>query len=193
MDNQRKDQNKDLRSGERQVKNNIDEIDNYHVRRYEKAREYIHRFDTVYDIGMGCGYGSFMLAQIADIVVGIDDSQEAVQYARQNWAKENIAYLQGNAFDVLNSDTDRCDTIIAFEILEHIKDDRKLIQLFKTIAQKHIIISVPHVSVPLTRSKWHWRHYTEEDIRSLFYDNNWYLEEIITTLGKDIFAVFTKG
>jgi len=191
MDNQRKDLNKQLRSGERQVRNKLTEIEKNHLWRYNEAAKYVTKDDSALDVGMGCGYGSFILSKNAKEVTGIDDSEDAVLYAKQNWASQNIKHLHGNALTL----KDEVDVIVAYEIIEHIKDDKELVDLFKTTAQKYIIISVPHVSVPVTKSRWHWRHYTNEDITALFVDDNWEIERLENPMfgkGKAVFAVFKR-
>lgn len=193
MENQRKNQDKSLRSGERQIRSNLNDIEFWHKWRYNEACNYISKNDLVLDVGMGCGYGSFIMSKFAKEVRGIDDSEEAVEYAKQNWLNSNIKYFSGNALDLIHDYP--FDVIVAFEIIEHIKDDKELISLFKRTAQKYIVISVPHISVPLSRSRWHHRHYTEDDIKKLFVDENWEIERLETPIfgkGKAIFAVLKR-
>lgn len=192
MNNQRKNQNDKLLSGERQVKNNLSKIEKNHLWRYNEACKYITNNDLVLDVGMGCGYGSFILSKKAKEVIGIDDSKEAVEYAKQNWAAENIKHINGNALQIGDF---MVDVTVAFEIIEHLKDDIDFINYIKDLSKKYIIISVPHISVPLTKSSWHWRHYTNEDITNLFVDENWIVERLENPIfgkGKAVFAIFKR-
>lgn len=192
MENQRKNDDKKLRSGERQVRSKLNEIDVWHLWRYNEALKYVTEDNTALDVGMGCGYGSHILASKAKEVVGIDDSEDAVLYAKKYWNKENIRHVNGN---VLRMGDSMFDVIVAFEIIEHIKDYEEFIKYIKDLAKEYIVISVPHISVPLSKSKWHWKHFTEEEIKSYFEDKNWKIERLETPRfgkGKAVFAVIKR-
>lgn len=160
MNKQRRYQDKRLGSGERQVRPTLEGIERWHKWRYEEAKKYFDEKDSVVDLGSGCGYGTFILAQKATRVVGIDDSEEAIEYANKYYKLDNIEFISGDLFNM----KDLFDTTVAFEIIEHVKDIDKIFDLIRLITKKKIILSVPHVSIPVKVSKWHWRHFTEEDI-----------------------------
>ena len=74
-----------LRSGERLVGETIDDIaaiDTQHVKRYAMVCETMGPTAHVIDIGCGCGYGTSMLYAASDRVIGIDDSMQAIEFAR---------------------------------------------------------------------------------------------------------------
>lgn len=193
MENQRKDTNKALRSGERQVRENLEGIEYWHKWRYQQACEYIGNGDEVLDVGCGCGYGTAIMADEAHSVTGVDDSAEAVDYATKYWKKPNSRYINMNAMELNQSDP--YDTIVAFEVIEHIKDDKQFVEFIKKMAKQYIVVSVPHITVPLSRSHWHWRHYTEEDITNLFVDENWKEVRMETPMfgkGKAVYAVYER-
>ena len=52
-----------------------------HVFAYEFARTIIKPGDSVLEVGCGEGYGSAMLAERAQHVIGIDKSEEAIAHA----------------------------------------------------------------------------------------------------------------
>lgn len=108
----------DTWSGERQIGQKIDDIEIKHVERYEFAQEYC-KDKTVLDAACGCGYGSYILSNEAKSVLGIDHSQETIDYARKFWWAKNIAFSQ---FD-LNTDLTPLgtfDVIVSFETVEHL-------------------------------------------------------------------------
>ena len=83
------------------------------------------RGKRVLDVACGEGYGSSLLATWgAAEVVGVDVSAEAIDAARQVFAKPNIKFLQGDACrlnDVLG-DVREFDLIVSFETMEHVED-----------------------------------------------------------------------
>lgn len=161
MNEQRRYQDKRLGSGERQVRPTLEGIERWHKWRYEEAKKYFDEEDSVVDLGSGCGYGTFILAQKAVRVVGIDDSEGAIDYANKYYKLNNIEFINDDLFNM----EDLFDTTVAFEIVEHVRDMRKLFDLMKMITRETIILSVPHVSIPVKVSKWHWRHFVEQDIK----------------------------
>lgn len=190
MENQRKNQDKKLRSGERQVRSKIHEIEWNHKWRYCMALSYIKQENKVLDVGIGCGYGSYILSFLAKQVIGVDDSIEAINYANKVWKQPNIEFINQNALEVIG----QFDVICAFEVIEHLKDDALLFQKFKELNPKYIILSTPHISVPVSKSRWHHRHYSFEMIKNLFDSINYetIINKEVQFKSKAIFAVGRK-
>jgi len=189
IENQRKNQDKKLRSGERQVREKLETIEYWHKWRYNEALKYIEANDKVLDLGCGCGYGSDILSAKAKKVIGVDDSEEAINYAKKYWKKDNIDYYCNNVFNI----KENFDIVIAFEIIEHVKDTDKIFNLIRQWTKKKIILSVPHISVPLSRSKWHWRHFKTEEIENYIKSRGFVIERIETPkFGKGL-AIFCVG
>lgn len=104
--------------GERQIGEKIENIEKKHVERYEYAQKYCENKDVL-DAACGCGYGSNILSENAKCVLGVDYSQEAIEYAQKFWDAENIALKQ---FD-LNADLTvlgKFDVIVSLETVEHL-------------------------------------------------------------------------
>jgi 2-polyprenyl-3-methyl-5-hydroxy-6-metoxy-1,4-benzoquinol methylase len=126
--------------GERQIGQKLEDIEIKHVERYEFARKYCKGKDVL-DVACGCGYGSYILFQEAKSVLGIDYSQEAIDYARKFWLAKNITFRQ---FD-LNSDITPLgtfDVIVSLETVEHL--DTPIIQtcqkFYKTLRPGGLLI-----------------------------------------------------
>ncbi len=105
-------------NGERQIGQRIDDIEIKHVERYLFALKYC-RDKKVLDAACGCGYGSNILSKEANTVLGVDYSQEAIDYAKKYWIAENISFQR---FD-LNGDLTSLgdfDVIVSFETIEHL-------------------------------------------------------------------------
>lgn len=96
------------------------EVMQEHIDRYEFAKKYVSG-KSVLDVACGSGYGSFMLAETATSVSGVDISADAIEYAKTNYSASNIQYYQDNATHLLFYD-DSFDVVVSFETIEHIKD-----------------------------------------------------------------------
>lgn len=154
--------NRELNSGERQVATNPTSIDFWHRWRYKEALNRIDEGDTVLDLGCGIGYGSCILAQKARCVAAVDDSLEAIEFARQHFSHDTVSYINKDIFDIRDS----FDVVVAFEILEHTEKPEKFFELASRITRKRLVLSTPHVSVDLENSPFHYRHFTAEEIKS---------------------------
>lgn len=157
---------KSLRSGERQVHNVINGIEFWHKWRYEQAVPLV-RGKSVLDAGCGVGYGSFMMSGQAKQIFSIDDSSEAIEFAKQNWSAKNIIYECHDFLEMPSSDV---DVIVAFEFIEHLEDIKFVFSKFATFNPSIIIASAPHITCQMGANRFHYRHYGMDELINLFFD-----------------------
>lgn len=107
----------------------------------------------VLDLGCGTGYGSLDLAAAPSIgeIVGIDGSREAIEWAARYYANPKVAYRR---LDVeqpgWESGLGLFDGIVAFEVLEHLRDERAF---WKGIRRALVPRGVLWLSTPLGRGR----------------------------------------
>lgn len=157
---------KSLRSGERQVHQVINGIEFWHRWRYEQATPLV-RGSTVLDAGCGVGYGSVMMSDSAKQIFSIDDSAEAIDFAKQTWFAKNIKY---ECVDFLSMTSFDVDVIVAFEFIEHLDDTKAVFAKFKSFNPLLIIVSVPHTTCPMGANRFHYRHYGMDELVNLFFE-----------------------
>lgn len=110
-------------TGERVLPGQVDaDLLNEHLSRYAFARRFAQG-RLVLDIGCGAGYGSALLAEVAERVTGLDASSDAVEYAREHYQRANLSFAQGDATEI----SGRFDLITAFEVIEHLENWRGLL------------------------------------------------------------------
>jgi len=87
----------------------------------------------VLDLGCGVGYGSAILASIPHVsVLGIDVSDESIQYARIHYARPNVEYrIQDILRFVAAMRDDDWDYIVSNEVMEHIEEGIALLRRLK--------------------------------------------------------------
>jgi 2-polyprenyl-3-methyl-5-hydroxy-6-metoxy-1,4-benzoquinol methylase len=108
-------------TGERVVPGKV-EVDlwNEHVARYVFATRFAEG-KRVLDAGCGSGYGAARLALKAFRVLGVDLAKEAIDYARLHYPMSNLHFLQASCTQLPARDG-TFDLVVAFEIIEHLKD-----------------------------------------------------------------------
>jgi len=100
-----------------------------HYARYHFVTEHISTFGkSVLDVACGTGYGSMHLAnQGAAEVVGVDLSEEAIEYARMHYSHPKLRFAIGDVTN-LALPSGYFDIVVSFETLEHIKNYEGLLQ-----------------------------------------------------------------
>jgi SAM-dependent methyltransferase len=113
------------------------------MHRYLQARE-IAGGKVVLDIASGEGYGSFILAQKARKVIGVDISAEAVEHARSRYLRENIEFRVGDCADIPLPDAS-VDLVVSFETIEHHTRHEEMMREVKRVLRPGgaILISSP--------------------------------------------------
>lgn len=117
------------------------------------------------DFGCGVGYTAEYIDNRE--YLGIDFSPFAIEYAKDHCPNPNAAFMLGDIteLDVDSSGLGMFDTVIAVEVLEHVKDPERVARLMLSLARKRIIISVPQ-NMP---GQGHvWGTWEREDIEGLF-------------------------
>ncbi|WP_017815611.1 class I SAM-dependent methyltransferase [Paenibacillus shenyangensis] len=146
-------------TGERFIPNNDGlEIEAEHMHRYSSIAESLKGM-RVLDAGCGTGYGSFLISQFAKKVVGIDISQEAVDWCNKNYASQkNLEFIQGS-LEAIPFDREEFDCVVSFEVIEHVDPSiqRTFLGEARRVLKKNgvLIISTPNKLVYTDKSGYH--------------------------------------
>lgn len=97
-----------------------------HLHRYAVALNLISK-KKVLDIASGEGYGTFLMADLADKIVGVDISEAAVTHASKKYQKSNLSFLKGSATQI-PLENGSVDVVVSFETIEHHNEHDKMIQ-----------------------------------------------------------------
>ncbi len=123
-----------------------------------------HTHGRVLEIGTGSGYGVEVIAPTVSEFVTIDKFQSAVDFA----AYPNAEFLQHNV-PPLPFEDETFDCVISFQVIEHIKDDSRLVSEVQRVLKRggKFIVSTPNIKMSLTRNPWHIREYTASEFHAL--------------------------
>ncbi len=116
-----------------------------HMTAYTFALQFV-RDRVVLEDGCGSGYGSYYLAANgAKKVVGIDVAENAVEYAKHRYMRENLEFVQMNSTELSFSD-ESFDVATSFQVIEHIEDADKFLRQMARVLKKEgtALISTPN-------------------------------------------------
>ncbi|MFI5626322.1 class I SAM-dependent methyltransferase [Nocardioides sp. NPDC051685] len=135
--------------------------------RYDVVRRILDRLAPTTALEIGCGQGAFgaRLARCADYL-GVEPDFDSFVVAH-----ERITAAGGRVLNALSSDLDpgTYDLVCAFEVLEHIEDDKGALAEWVTHLRSggHLVLSVPAFQErfgPMDRHAGHFRRYSPEEL-----------------------------
>lgn len=139
-----------------------------HLQRYEFAAEHI-KPGRLLDIACGVGYGTRLMVEKAKNIVealGVDLSQEAVEYARQHYASAQIRFLHHDAMTF--ADERGFDSIVSLETVEHVPDAIGLINhLVELIRPGGVFVASAPTTPSVDVNPYHLHDFTEGSLRSM--------------------------
>jgi SAM-dependent methyltransferase len=143
-----------------------------HYARYCLAAQFVTG-KRVLDVACGYGYGSHFLKNAgAAEVVGVDLSEEAIQYARMNYAGDGMTYLVGDAHRVDELVAGHFDLVVSFETVEHLKTPPQFIRACRAVSRDDatLLFSVPNEAHAPPDNEFHQQFFDEDQFRALLED-----------------------
>lgn len=152
----------------RQWPKSLADISTHHLQRYELATKYAS--GRILDAACGVGYGAQLLSTGGKEVVGVDASQEAL-----NWASRFFrgpTYICGRIEE--RPWEGKFDTVVSLETIEHLQDPTEALKAFRDCCTGEFIASVPNEEAyPFNAHNFrnddspHFRHYTPKEFEEL--------------------------
>jgi SAM-dependent methyltransferase len=144
------------------------------------AIEHLHRYvlgqslaggQSVLDIACGEGYGSYLLAQAARRVVGVDVSADTVTHARQKYRRPNLVFEVGDCV-ALPLAAGSVDVVVSFETIEHHDRHQEMMREIKRVLRPGgcLFISSPNKTVYSDRTGFKNPFHVKELYREEFED-----------------------
>ena len=136
-------------TGERYTPDVGDQIQHEHFHRYLLALRFCAGRRVV-DVACGEGYGAALLAQVADEVVGVDSSAEAVEHASKTYGSTKLVFRAADATSIPVEDG-FADVVVSFETIEHLADQPAFVAEVARILRPDgmLVLSTPDRSAAL--------------------------------------------
>jgi len=119
------------------------------------------------EIGCGEGRGIEMLKDRVDSFTAVDKITEVIEVLSQQYPQ--LTFIQDNIPPFNKLDDNSFDTIITFQVIEHIKDDSLFLKEIHRVLKPggKAYITTPNIKKTLTRNPWHIREYRADELKSL--------------------------
>ncbi len=135
------------------------------LKAYYAAIPYIK--GALLEIGCGEGRGVKQLAPLAESYVAIDKIQEVIDKLAMEYPA--YSFIQANIPPISVLEDNSYDTIVTFQVIEHIKNDKLFLEEIHRLLKPggKALITTPNIKKSLTRNPWHIREYTAEQLTAL--------------------------
>ena len=132
---------------------------------YVFAEKYIS--GDVLELGCGEGRGIDIILKKSKSFTAIDKISEVTERLSRKYPNEK--FISSSFPPLKNIENESFDTLISFQVIEHIKNDKLFIKEIHRILKPggKALISTPNISMTLTRNPWHVREYTSQQLFDL--------------------------
>jgi len=125
------------------------------------------------DLGCADGYGSSILSNSVNCVLGLDIDPEIIQLATEKYGNENRKFQSYNGETIPLPDGS-CDAVIAFQVIEHVRNDREFLREIHRVLKRSgiAILATPNrlIRLPGKMKPWnvfHVREYSPAELSGL--------------------------
>jgi SAM-dependent methyltransferase len=131
---------------------------------YEVAVPYIQ--GDVLELGCGEGRGIDLISPKASSYLGLDKIEVIINRLKNKYPKLDF---ESGSFPPVQIKDNSFDTIVTFQVIEHIKHDRLFLEEIYRLLKPGgtALISTPNIKMTLSRNPWHEREYTNEELTTL--------------------------
>jgi 2-polyprenyl-3-methyl-5-hydroxy-6-metoxy-1,4-benzoquinol methylase len=132
---------------------------------YVLAESYIK--GDVLEVGCGQGRGLELLIPKAKSYTAIDKIEGAIQELQRKFPEATFKSMNIPPFAGI--DDNSFDTIISFQVIEHIENDELFLkEIYRVLKPGGLaMLTTPNRKMSLTRNPWHIREYLPEELEAL--------------------------
>ena len=144
-----------------------------HIATYDFAEQFT-RDKRVLDYGCGSGYGSARIAAGAVEVIGVDVADDAVTYAREQFAGDKLHFQAIDPAERLPFEDASFDTVLSFQVFEHVANTTHYLSEIRRVLAPggQLLLVTPDRStrlLPLQRpwNRWHVHEYGKRELANV--------------------------
>lgn len=131
-------------TGERFVPGERGQIKYEHLHRYALSMEFAAG-KSVLDVASGEGYGAALLAQVAEVVTGVDIDPDSINHSKHRYYYHNLHFSVGSC-QLIPLPDQSVDLVTSFETIEHHEYHDEMMRELKRVLKPDgvLIISSPN-------------------------------------------------
>jgi SAM-dependent methyltransferase len=135
------------------------------LRPYYFCKDYIH--GDLLELGCGEGRGIDVIRPLLNSYLGIDKIGPVVDQLAMKYP--DCQFIQMHFPSLKRLGETRFDSVISFQVIEHIKNDIEFLQDIHTVLRPGGIamITTPNRRMSLSRNPWHIREYIADELSAL--------------------------
>ena len=132
---------------------------------YVVAQTYIH--GDVLEVGCGEGRGLDLVIPKSASFTAIDKIGPLIEGLKSRYPQASFQSMNIPPFEGLSENS--FDTVISFQVIEHIRDDRLFLKEIHRVLKPGgtALITTPNRKMSLTRNPWHIREYLPDELKNL--------------------------
>tara|TARA_Y200000002_G_C22682539_1_gene664677 strand:+ start:2945 stop:3718 length:774 start_codon:yes stop_codon:yes gene_type:complete len=132
---------------------------------YVFSQKYIR--GDVLELGCGEGRGIDIILKESKSFTAIDKIKDVIEKLSLKY-RDNV-FISSNFPPLSDIEDNSFDTVISFQVIEHIQDDTQYMSEIERILRPGgvALITTPNIKMTLTRNPWHVREYTSEELNRL--------------------------
>ncbi|MCX7928144.1 MAG: class I SAM-dependent methyltransferase [Patescibacteria group bacterium] len=133
---------------------------------------------SVVELGCAYGYGTYLLSKFgAKEIVAYDNDKNSIAYANKHYKSKTIFYFQADV-EKLDLGKERFDIAVSFEVIEHLRNPEKFLDIVSTGLKKKglFFVSTPNRYMSSydgdkPSNPYHVREYYPSEFKSLLLRN----------------------
>lgn len=135
------------------------------LKAYYEAQAFVK--GKVLEPGCGEGRGIALLSPQTEEYVALDKIQGVIDALKPKFP--SVDFRQAVFPPFTDIPDNYFDTVISFQVIEHIKNDRLFLQEIQRVLKPggKAIITTPNIKMSLSRNPWHEREYTSTELKDL--------------------------
>lgn len=150
-----------------------------HKLTYDYALQFVQD-KIVLDFGCGSGYGSASIADSCKHIIGIDISEEAIDYAKSNYQNERLSFqlIKDTNIEKLPFPENSFDTVLSFQVVEHVRNtDAYFSEIHRVLRPDgYFLIATPNRETRLYKfqkpwNQWHLTEYSAGNLSKALHKN----------------------
>ena len=124
---------------------------------------------TVLDVGCGDGALTYRIAKKGAEVIGLDNSKEGIELAKEIFNKKKISanFILASAYN-MPVKNDSIDCAVLSDVIEHVREPEKVLKEIKRVLKNNgkVVISTPYRFGEILWDKYHVREYCPSELKA---------------------------